>query len=59
MNENKKNWLLGPVMFWTVLTTLFAWLPLVRIIGRPEGYNWSILACLAKDSAVRSGSLFH
>lgn len=34
--------LFGPVMFWTVLTTVFAWLPLVRIIGRPEGYQWSI-----------------
>lgn len=35
--------LLGPLMFWTVLTTVFAWLPLVRIIGRPEGYTWGIL----------------
>jgi len=30
-------------MFWTVLTTIFTWLPLVRIIGRPERYNWRIL----------------
>ena len=43
MNETMNRRLLGPVMFWTVLTTLFAWLPLVRIIGRPEGYTWSIL----------------
>ena len=35
--------LFGVVMFWTVLTTLFAWLPLVRIIARPEGYTWQIL----------------
>lgn len=34
--------LFGPVMIWTVFTTIFAWLPLVRIIGRPEGYQWSI-----------------
>ena len=33
----------GPVMFWTIVTTLFAWLPLVRIIARPEGYQWGIL----------------
>ena len=33
---------LGVLMFWTVLTTLFAWLPLVRIVGRPEGYEWSL-----------------
>ena len=30
-------------MFWTVLTTVFAWLPLVRIMAHPEGYQWSIL----------------
>ncbi len=30
-------------MTWTVVTTVFAWLPLVRILGRPEGYRWSIL----------------
>lgn len=29
-------------MFWTVLTSIFAWLPLVRILGRPEGYTWRI-----------------
>lgn len=43
MTEALNRRLLGPVMFWTVLTTLFAVLPLVRIIGRPEGYNWRIL----------------
>lgn len=31
------------VMIWTIITTVFAWLPLIRIIGRPEGYHWSIL----------------
>lgn len=35
--------LFGLVMFWTALTSIFAWLPLVRIIGRPDGYSWSIL----------------
>ena len=40
--NNKQKYLIGPVMFWTVLTTIFAWLPLVRIIGRPEGYQWAI-----------------
>jgi hypothetical protein len=35
--------LLRPVMFWTAVTGIFAWLPLVRIIGRPDGYTWGIL----------------
>lgn len=35
--------LLGPVMGWTAITSIFAWLPLVRILGRPEGYSWAIL----------------
>jgi hypothetical protein len=35
--------LFAVVMFWTALTTIFAWLPLVRIIARPEGYQWGIL----------------
>lgn len=28
---------------WTVATTLFAWLPLLRILARPQGYEWAIL----------------
>lgn len=43
MTEKLNRRLLGPIMFWTVLTTIFAWLPLERIIGRPEGYHWGIL----------------
>lgn len=35
--------LFGVVMFWTAVTSIFAWLPLVRIIGRPDGYQWAIL----------------
>jgi hypothetical protein len=35
--------LFGHVMFWTILTGIFAWLPLVRIAARPEGYTWGIL----------------
>lgn len=35
--------LFGAVMFWTVTTTLFAWLPIVRIVGRAEGYEWGVL----------------
>ncbi len=34
--------LFGPVMYWTILTSVFAWLPLVRIMGHQEGYQWSI-----------------
>jgi hypothetical protein len=33
----------GLVMGWTGFTSIFAWLPLARIIGRPEGYTWGIL----------------
>ena len=42
--------LLGPIMFWTVLTTIFTWLPLVRIIGRPEGYHWKVLGLAGEGS---------
>ncbi len=28
-------------MAWTVFTTVFVWLPIVRILARPEGYTWS------------------
>jgi len=44
MTKNIARRLFGPVMFWTVLTGIFAWLPLVRIVGRPEGYTWGILS---------------
>lgn len=43
MTKDTARRLFGPVMFWTVLTGIFAWLPLVRIVGRPEGYTWGIL----------------
>lgn len=35
--------LFGPVMGWTAITSIFAWLPLVRILGRAEGYTWAVL----------------
>lgn len=35
--------LFAPVMVWTAITGIFAWLPLVRIAGRPEGYHWGVL----------------
>lgn len=38
-----RNRLFGLVMFWTITTTILAWLPLVRILGRPEGYHWGVL----------------
>jgi len=34
--------LFGLVKFWTITTTVFAWLPLVRILGKPEGYQWGL-----------------
>lgn len=43
MSEAMNRRLFGAVMFWTGLTTIFGWLPLIRIIGRPEGYTWGIL----------------
>ena len=30
------------VFTWTIITTVFAWLPLVRIFARPEGYQWGL-----------------
>jgi hypothetical protein len=35
--------LFGPVIGWSIFTGIFAWLPLVRILGRPDGYTWGIL----------------
>ena len=43
MTRDLAERLFGPVMGWTAITTIFAWLPLVRILGRPEGYTWAIL----------------
>lgn len=43
MRDATRDRLFGVVMFWTVATSIFAWLPLARIIGRPEGYQWGIL----------------
>lgn len=41
--KSSKQWLFNTVMVWTITTSLFAWLPLVRIIGRPEEYYWGVL----------------
>lgn len=35
--------LFGVLVPWTVVTGIFAWLPLVRIMGRPDGYTWRVL----------------
>lgn len=43
--------LFGPVMFWTALTGIFAWLPLVRIAGRPDGYTWGIAGVTGSGTA--------
>lgn len=34
--------LFGVVMAWTVFTTVFVWLPIVRALARPEGYQWGL-----------------
>lgn len=41
--ENTRRRLFALVMFWTIATTVFTWLPLVRIMGRAEGYRWRVL----------------
>ena len=43
--------LLPPLMGWTILTGIFAWLPLVRIIGRPDGYTWGVLGLSGAGAA--------
>ena len=48
--RSEQKYLFGPVMFWTILTTVFAWLPLVRIMARPEGYQWSVLGLSGADA---------
>ena len=35
--------LFDAIFTWTVFTTIFAWLPLVRIVSKPEGYTWGIM----------------
>ena len=32
--------LFGVIMAWTVFTTVFVWLPIVRAVARPDGYQW-------------------
>ena len=39
---NPPSRLFSVVMGWTIFTTVFAWLPIVRIVGRAEGYEWHI-----------------
>lgn len=48
--RKRKDTLFGAVLFWTILTTVFAWLPLVRIIGHPAGYEWAILRLSGKGT---------
>jgi len=32
----------GVVMAWTIFTTVFVWLPIVRALARPQGYEWGL-----------------
>lgn len=34
--------LFGLVMAWTLVTSIFAWLPIVRALARPDGYSWAL-----------------
>lgn len=43
MTKSTREHGFGALMLWTIVTGIFAWLPLVRIVGRPEGYTWGIL----------------
>lgn len=52
MRRELAHRLFGPVMGWTAITTIFAWLPLVRILGRPEGYEWAVLGISDSPEAV-------
>lgn len=36
------QWLFNTVMIWTIVTSLFCWLPLIRIIGKPKDYYWGV-----------------
>ncbi|MEM8509595.1 MAG: hypothetical protein AAF717_17315 [Bacteroidota bacterium] len=43
-NLRRKNLVLfKAIMIWTIITSLFSWLPLVRIVGKPKAYFWGIL----------------
>jgi hypothetical protein len=50
MSRAIRDRLFGVVMLWTGMTTVFAWLPLARIIGRPVGYTWGILGLSGSGS---------
>jgi uncharacterized protein len=43
MNARSLDRMFSVLVLWTVLTGIFAWLPLVRILGRPDGYTWGVL----------------
>ena len=43
MKKTIEERMFDALMFWTIVTGIFAWLPLVRILGRPDGYSWAIL----------------
>lgn len=34
--------LYGIVMAWTIFTSVFAWLPIMRALARPDGYQWRL-----------------
>lgn len=43
MTSHTVGRLFGALVGWTAVTSIFAWLPLVRILGRPDGYHWRVL----------------
>ncbi len=43
LKRTTKERIFNTLMIWTIISSVFAWLPLVRIVGRPNEYNWGIL----------------
>lgn len=41
--SKSQTYLFNAILFWVITTSLFTWLSLVRIIGRPNEYYWGIL----------------
>ena len=42
--SKKHVYIFNIIIIWTIITSIFTWLPLVRIIGRPKEYYWGVMS---------------
>ena len=43
VNSKSASLLFNIIIIWSLITSLITWLPLIRIIGKPDEYYWGIL----------------